>query len=103
MPRDATNMPNPRPAPYREGEKVTHAVDKLDTTLNIENMLLEEFNYASVAAYQAMEDRARMFNIYLLLIAHVCLISTYSSLVLSPLDWARSINWVEAQTATCIQ
>lgn len=68
MPRDATNMPNPRPAAYREGEKVAHAVDKLDTTLNIENMLLEEFNYASVAAYQAMEDRARMFNIYLLLI-----------------------------------
>ncbi len=69
MPRDATNMPNPRPAAYREGEKVTHAVDKLDTTLNIENMLLEEFNYASVATYQAMEDRARMFNIYLLLIS----------------------------------
>jgi hypothetical protein len=68
MPRDATKMPNPRSAPYREGDKVTHAVDKLDTTLNIENMLLEEFNYASVAAYQAMEDRARMFNIYLLLI-----------------------------------
>jgi hypothetical protein len=68
MPRDATNMPNPRSAAYREGEKVTHAVDKLDTTLNIENMLLEEFNYAGVAAYQAMEDRARMFYIYLLLI-----------------------------------
>jgi hypothetical protein len=68
MPRDATNMPNPRSAPYREGEKVTHGVDKLDTTLKIENMLLEEFNYASVAAYQAMEDRARMFYIYLLLI-----------------------------------
>jgi len=68
MPRDATKMPNPRSAPYREGDKVPHAVDKLDTTLNIENMLLEEFNYASVAAYQAMEDRARMFNIYLLLI-----------------------------------
>ncbi len=68
MPRDATKMPNPRSAPYRLRDKVTHAVDKLDTTLNIENMLLEEFNYASVAAYQAMEDRARMFNIYLLLI-----------------------------------
>jgi hypothetical protein len=68
MPRDATNMPNPRSAAYREGEKVTHAVDKLDTTLNIENMLLEEFNYVGVTAYQAMEDRARMFNIYLLLI-----------------------------------
>lgn len=68
MPRDATNMPNPRSAPYRLRDKVPHAVDKLDSTLSIENMLLEEFNYASVAAYQAMEDRTRMFNIYLLLI-----------------------------------
>lgn len=37
------------------------------TTLNIENMLLAEFNYASSTAYQAMEDRARTFNLYLLI------------------------------------
>jgi hypothetical protein len=68
MPRDITNMPNPRSAPFRENDKTTPAADKLDATLNIENMLLEEFNYANVTAYQAMEDRARMFNLYLLLV-----------------------------------
>lgn len=68
MPRDATNMPNPRPAPFRDGDKKIRAGNKLDATLNIENMLLEEFNYASVTAYQAIEDRARMFNLYLLLV-----------------------------------
>lgn len=68
MPRDIINMPNPRSTPYRDGDKVINASDKLDATLKIENMLLEEFNYANVTAYQAMEDRARMFNIYLLLV-----------------------------------
>ncbi len=39
-----------------------------DSGLKIENMLLEEFNYAATTAYQAMEDRARMFNMYLLVV-----------------------------------
>lgn len=39
-----------------------------DTTLNIENMLLEEFKYASSTAYQAIEDRARMINLYYILL-----------------------------------
>ncbi|HLQ27742.1 MAG TPA: NUDIX hydrolase [Ktedonobacteraceae bacterium] len=71
MPRDLTNMPFPRSATYRSNnttESEVESNDKLNTTLNIENMLLEEFNYASVTAYQAMEDRARMFNLYLLLV-----------------------------------
>ncbi len=68
MPRETTNMPNPRSAAYREGDSGTHGDDKLDATLKIESMLLEEFNYATVTAYQAMEDRARMFNLYLLLV-----------------------------------
>lgn len=46
---------------------MTDAIGR-DTSLRLENMLLEEFNYASVTAYQAQEDRARMFNLYLLLI-----------------------------------
>ena len=66
MPNDASNMPNSRQAIYRSGG---NADDKLDTTLKIENMLLEEFNYAGITAYQAMEDRARMFNFYLLLVS----------------------------------
>jgi hypothetical protein len=66
MPRDAANMPHSRSIPDRESIHTSN--DKLDATLKVENMLLEEFNYASVTAYQAMEDRARMFNLYLLLV-----------------------------------
>jgi ADP-ribose pyrophosphatase len=33
--------------------------------LNLENMLLQEFSYANSTAYQALEDRARMFSFYL--------------------------------------
>ena len=36
-----------------------------DQTLRLESMMLEEFNYASATAYQALEDRGRMFGIYL--------------------------------------
>ena len=43
----------------------------LDATLKLDNLLLEEYNYASVTAYQALEDRARMFNLYLLLVGVV--------------------------------
>lgn len=68
MPSDATNMPHPRNAPYRSSESASIASDKLDTTLKLENMLLEEYNYAKLTAYQAMEDRTRIFKLYLLLI-----------------------------------
>ena len=71
MPRDLTNMPFPRSATYQSGNTTESEVipnDKLNLHYNIESMLLEEFNYASVTAYQAMEDRARMFNLYLLLV-----------------------------------
>jgi len=71
MPRDLMNMPFPRSANYRTTEPEVKPGDKLNTILNIENMLLEEFNYAGVTAYQAMEDRARMFNLYLLLVGVV--------------------------------
>ncbi|HEX6541346.1 MAG TPA: hypothetical protein VF040_06305 [Ktedonobacterales bacterium] len=65
MPMDALNPPGQRAAPFREGET---GGSGLDGSLKIENMLLEEFNYASTTAYQAMEDRARMFNMYLLVV-----------------------------------
>lgn len=39
-----------------------------DTTLKIDNLLLEEFNYASTTAYQAFDDRARIFNLYLIVV-----------------------------------
>ena len=36
-----------------------------DQTLRLESMMLAEFNYASATAYQALDDRGRMFGIYL--------------------------------------
>lgn len=74
MPRDLTNIPFPRSAPFRDTEATESQVTPiktLNTTLNIENMLLEEFNYASMTAYQAMEDRARVSNLYYLLLGAV--------------------------------
>ena len=66
MPRDVENIPFDRSAPYQVAEP-PGALAR-DSSLRLESMLLEEFNYASVTAYQAQEDRARMFNLYLLLI-----------------------------------
>lgn len=66
MPRDIDNMPFARSAPFQVKE--TQGAEPRDASLHLESMLLEEFNYASVTAYQAQEDRARMFNLYLLLI-----------------------------------
>ncbi|HEY7093066.1 MAG TPA: NUDIX hydrolase, partial [Ktedonobacterales bacterium] len=54
MPADPTNMPFRRREP---GEDV--AARPLDSQLRLETMLMEEFNYAGVTAYQAYEDRAR--------------------------------------------
>lgn len=66
MPRDPENMPFSRSASFQTAEPPGGAAR--DSSLRLESMLLEEFNYASVTAYQAQEDRARMFNLYLLLI-----------------------------------
>ena len=65
MPMDLTNPPGQRNPPYRDDEG---GAGGHDSGLKIENMLLEEFNYAATTAYQAMEDRARMFNMYLLVV-----------------------------------
>ena len=74
MARDATNMPFPRSTSYQESDLTKHtndSNDKLDISLKVENMLLEEFNYASVTAYQSMEDRARLSSFYYLLLGIV--------------------------------
>ena len=69
MPRDPTNMPFPRSASFRvKGDAGPHSASNLNATLNIENILLEEFNYAGVTAYQAIEDRARVSSLYYLLL-----------------------------------
>ncbi|HEX6800778.1 MAG TPA: NUDIX hydrolase [Ktedonobacterales bacterium] len=82
MPLDPTNIPFQR----RRGEEevILDRSEQLeeetigegggirrDSALKLDNMLLEEFNYANVTAYQAMEDRARMFNLFLILIGVV--------------------------------
>lgn len=59
---DPTSPPNLQPAPP------TVAASGGSPELNLENILLAEFNYASTTAYQAMEDRGRMFDRYLLII-----------------------------------
>jgi VanZ family protein len=71
MARDATNMPFERNTSYQNNdptEQVQGSNHTFDTSLKIENMLLEEFNYVSVTAYQAMEDRARISSFYYLLL-----------------------------------
>ena len=71
MARDATNMPFERSTSYQNNDSNEQAHDAkqaYDTALKIENMLLEEFNYAGVTAYQAMEDRARISSFYYILI-----------------------------------
>ena len=65
MPMDRTSPPEQRDTLYRERET---GGGSLEGGLKIENMLLEEYNYAATTAYQAMEDRARMFNMYLLVV-----------------------------------
>jgi hypothetical protein len=73
MPADPTNMPFPRTGTREATDDLSELAGgrQYDTTLKLESMLMEEFNYAGVTAYQAYEDRARMFNLYLLLIGVV--------------------------------
>lgn len=61
MPMNPRRPPEQRRAPFREA-------DAGDGALDIDSMLLEEFNYAGNTAYQCMEDRARLFNLYLLVV-----------------------------------
>src|SRR5260370_6430368 len=71
MARDATNMHFPRTTAYENNDSTVQSngsEKNFDTSLKIENMLLEEFNYVSVTAYQAMEDRARISSFYYLLL-----------------------------------
>lgn len=62
MPVDPTNMPFGGLEPRGTASGATPG------DVSLESILGMEFNYASVTAYQAMEDRARIFNLYLLLV-----------------------------------
>jgi hypothetical protein len=68
MPLDPTNAPFQRTPAGQDNDSAGNANNTLNSTLKMENMLLEEFNYASVTAYQAMEDRARTANFYYVLL-----------------------------------
>jgi ADP-ribose diphosphatase len=61
MPFSPTN-PEPMQSPIAgQGDPATNT----DQTLRLESMMLAEFNYANSTAYQALDDRGRMFGIYL--------------------------------------
>ncbi len=68
VPRDATNMPLPRQAPFRDDETAGRMprAAQADPTLKAESILLEEYNFAVVASYQAKEESTALFNLYLL-------------------------------------
>lgn len=65
VPGTTTGIATPEPA---SAASATSAAGSQATALKAENILLEEFNYAVVTAYQTMEDRARIFDRYLLLV-----------------------------------
>jgi 8-oxo-dGTP pyrophosphatase MutT (NUDIX family) len=65
MPRDVVNLPLGRTPTLNRG---VLPGGTLDDVLKLDGLLLEEFNYAGASAYQAMEDRVRMFNLYLVII-----------------------------------
>lgn len=54
--------------PFASSAPTTGAATSRDASFRLENLLLQEYSYASATAYQALEDRARMFNLYLVLI-----------------------------------
>ncbi len=85
MPRDVVNLPLGRMPTLGAGILPGGA---LDHVLKLDGMLLEEFNYAGNTAYQAMEDRARLFNLYLVIIGVLTsgLVAVYQLTVLKVLQ-----------------
>lgn len=67
-------LPTERSGPPPKGRPLPPAPDdsagadgprpRLDTSLRVENILLKEFDYAGLAAYQVYENRERIFNFY---------------------------------------
>jgi hypothetical protein len=98
MPHDPTSMPFPRHATFRDPDDTlprTLAVRAMQTqgqagaaqgdpTLKAENILLEEFNHASVVAYQAKDELTNLYNLYLITVGVLAtglgvLANTYNS------------------------
>lgn len=69
MPFDPPNLPFSRSAPsagVAESNAGIMLPPLVDTIVRAEGILLEEYNFASVTAYQAKEESTALFNLYLL-------------------------------------
>ena len=66
LPPERTGLPHKaRPLPPAPDDGGADGLrPRLDTSLRVENILLKEFDYAGLAAYQVYENRERIFNFY---------------------------------------
>jgi hypothetical protein len=67
LPPERTGRPpkaRPLPSAPADGADPDAPRPRLDTSLRVENILLKEFDYAGLAAYQVYENRERIFNFY---------------------------------------
>lgn len=98
MPHDPTSMPFSRHATFRDPDDTLpkmHAARTVqtleqagappgDATLKAESILLEEFNHASVVAYQVKDELTNLYNLYLITVGVLAtglgvLANTYNS------------------------
>ncbi len=63
LPPESTNRP-PKEHPLPPTPDDGAPRPRLDPSLRVENILLKEFDYAGLAAYQVYENRERIFNFY---------------------------------------
>ncbi len=67
LPPERTGLPpRGRPMPGEPDDGTPRP--RLDTSLRVESILLKEFDYAGLTAYQVYENRERIFNFYFTLI-----------------------------------
>lgn len=92
LPQDPINPP-PRhggPLPPTTTQQQDQADrPKLDASLRVENILLKEFDYAGLTAYQVYENRERIFNFYFTLMGALLsgLGALYQISINSQTDW----------------
>ncbi|HZC07986.1 MAG TPA: hypothetical protein VE338_20285, partial [Ktedonobacterales bacterium] len=67
LPPDRTNRP-PKEHPLPPAPDDGAPRPRLDPSLRVENILLKEFDYASLSAYQVYENRERISNFYFTII-----------------------------------
>ncbi|HEX9035521.1 MAG TPA: hypothetical protein VF808_00860 [Ktedonobacterales bacterium] len=91
LPPDQTNHPPKRFAGPPPSPEPPAGVErpKLDVSLRAENILLKEFDYAGLSAYQVYENRERIFNFYFTLMGALLsgLGALYQISINSHTDW----------------